>query len=106
MAATCDICDWYYGDYSARGLDDSLGCPADKLPAIAARIRKLLTQIPAAITRIQIRFHPASTTLMSRAYGRDTVMLSLLGSATIDGNDPIAGSGVYQSAMQIFVSDS
>lgn len=105
MSATCEECGWSYRDDSPTWLENSVACPLYEMHRIVFRIKLILLEIPAGLSKILIRFQPSSKTLLSFANRiADTVIFEISYSGRNNRNEAVAGLGFFQGVMQTLVS--
>ncbi|OXA46084.1 Urease accessory protein UreD 2 [Folsomia candida] len=106
MSATCEECGWSYRDDSPTWLENSVACPLYEMHRIVFRIKLILLEIPAGLSKILIRFQPSSKTLLSFANRiADTVIFEISYSGRNNRNEAVAGLGFFQGVMQTLIRE-
>jgi len=100
-------CPWFWGPYNLTQLDNEMGIDIQKMPALAATVKDIVSKYAAVfpVYGILLRFSEPSNTYMSTAYGSRTCHFEFYMINRQDAyNKPSGGLAAYQTIMQAIVS--
>jgi hypothetical protein len=101
-------CLWAHDKFNLTILDTEFSLALGDLPSLVQKVKDIKSKVPAVFPTqgILMRFTKASTTLMSHAYGRDTVHFEYYVSNRKRLHDePSAGLAAYQAINQVVARD-